>query len=180
MSMKQLLKLKLNIYHVFIVLIIFAVFTATVLPNEAIRGVEAGLTQSIDTSILYSVEDLYSIISGYSREVRLAYIYQRFTFDLIWPLVYGLFIVVSNAYLLIKIKIKRLNNLIYFPLAAVGLDFLENISVSILMFIYPFRINALAVLASIFTTLKWITLSYSFIQIIILLVVLVIIKIKKK
>jgi hypothetical protein len=178
--MKQLLKLKLNIYHVLIVLIIFAVFTATVLPDEAIRGVEAGLTQSIDTSILYSVEDLYSIISGYSREVRLAYIYQRFTFDLIWPLVYGLFIVVSNAYLLIKIKIKRLNNLIYFPLAAVGLDFLENISVSILMFIYPFRINALAVLASIFTTLKWFTLSYSFIQIIILLVVLVIIKIKKK
>ena len=178
--MKQLLKLKLNIYHVLIVLIIFAVFTATVLPNEALRGVEAGLTQSIDTNILYSVEDLYSIIGGYSREVRLAYIYQRFTFDLIWPLVYGLFIVVTTAYLLIKIKLKRLNSLIYFPFAAVAFDFLENISVSILMFIYPIRINVLALLASLFTTLKWITLSYSFIQIIILLVILLIIKIKKK
>ena len=150
------------------------------MPSEAIRGVEAGLTQSIDTSILYSVDDLYTIISGYSREVRLAYIYQRFTFDLIWPLVYGAFIVVTTTYLLIKIKIKRINSLIYFPLAAVGLDFLENISVSILMFIYPLRINALALLASIFTTLKWITLSYSFIQIIILIVVLLIIKTKKK
>jgi hypothetical protein len=165
---------------VLIVLIIFAVFTATVLPNEALRGVEAGLTQSIDTNILYSVEDLYSIIGGYSREVRLAYIYQRFTFDLIWPLVYGLFIVVTTAYLLIKIKLKRLNSLIYFPFAAVAFDFLENISVSILMFIYPIRINVLALLASLFTTLKWITLSYSFIQIIILLVILLIIKIKKK
>jgi hypothetical protein len=178
--MKHLFKLKLNIYHVLIALLIFTIFTATILPSEALRGVEAGLTQSIDTSILYSVEDLYSIISGYSREVRLAYIYQRFTFDLIWPLVYGLFIVVTTLYLLIKIKIKRLNYLIYFPLAAVGFDFLENISVSILMFIYPVRINALALLASIFTTLKWITLSYSFIQIIILLIVLLITKIKKK
>jgi hypothetical protein len=178
--MKQLFKLKLNIYHVLLVLFIFAIFTATILPSEAIRGVEAGLTQSIDTSILYSVDDLYTIISGYTREVRLAYIYQRFTFDLIWPLVYGAFIFVTTAYLLIKIKVKRINSLIYFPLAAVGLDFLENISVSILMFIYPLRINALALLASIFTTLKWITLSYSFIQIIILTVVLLIIKIKKK
>ena len=178
--MNQLLKLKLNIYHVLTVLIIFGVFTATVLPNEAIRGVDAGLTQSIDTNILYSVEDLYLIISGYSREVRLAYIYQRFTFDLIWPLIYGLFIVITTAYLLIKIKLKRINNLIYFPFAAVAFDFLENISVSILMFIYPIRINVLALLASLFTTLKWITLSYSFIQIIILTVILLIIKIKKK
>jgi hypothetical protein len=178
--MKQLFKLKLNIYHVLLVLFIFAIFTATILPAEAIRGVEVGLTQSIDTSILYSVDDLYTIISGYSREVRFAYIYQRFTFDLIWPLVYGAFIVVTTAYLLVKIKVKRINSLIYFPLAAVGLDFLENISVSILMFIYPLRINALALLASIFTTLKWITLSYSFIQIIILIVVLLIIKTKKK
>jgi hypothetical protein len=165
---------------VLIALLIFAVFTATILPSEAIRGVEAGLTESIDTSILYSVEDLYSIIDGYSRQVRLAYIYQRFTFDLIWPIVYGLFILVTTLYLLIKINLKNLIRLIYFPLAAVMFDFLENISVSILMFIYPFRINALAMLASIFTTLKWITLSYSFIQIIILIVVLIIIKIKKK
>jgi hypothetical protein len=178
--MKQLFKLKLNIYHVLLVLFIFAIFTATILPSEAIRGVEAGLTQSIDTSILYSVEDLYLIISGYTREVRLAYIYQRFTFDLIWPLVYGAFIVVTTTYLLIKIKIKRINSLIYFPLAAVGFDFLENISVSILMFIYPLRINVIALMASLFTTLKWITLSYSFIQIIILTVILLIIKIKKK
>jgi hypothetical protein len=178
--MKQLFKLKLNIYHVLLVLFIFAIFTATILPSEANRGVEAGLTQSIDTSILYSVEDLYLIISGYTREVRLAYIYQRFTFDLIWPLIYGLFIVITTAYLLIKIKIKRLNNLIYFPLTAILLDFLENISVSILMFIYPIRINAIALLASLITTLKWITLSYAFIQIIILLVILLILKIKKK
>ena len=178
--MKQLFKLKINIYHVLLVLFIFAIFTATILPSEAIRGVEAGLTQSIDTSILYSVEDLYLIISGYTREVRLAYIYQRFTFDLIWPLVYGAFIVVTTTYLLIKIKIKRINSLIYFPLAAVGFDFLENISVSILMFIYPLRINVIALMASLFTTLKWITLSYSFIQIIILTVILLIIKIKKK
>jgi hypothetical protein len=177
--MKQLFKLKLNIYHVLIAVFIFVIFTATILPSEALRGVEAGLTQSIDTSILYSVEDLYSIISGYSREVRLAYIYQRFTFDLVWPLVYGLFIVITTLYLLLKIRIKRLNSLIYFPLAAVIFDFLENISVSVLMFIYPFRITALALLASIFTTLKWVTLSYSFIQIIILLIVLLITKIKK-
>jgi hypothetical protein len=177
MNLQKLLKI--NIYHVLVVTLIFVLFTATILPYEAARGVSVGLTESIDTSFLYSPADLFSIIGNYSHEVRLAYVYQRFTFDLIWPLVYGLFIYVTTKYLLSKVN-RKYNLLIIFPISAVIFDFLENISVSILMLIYPIELNIVALFASLYTALKWITLSYSFIQIIILIGVVTINKIKKK
>jgi hypothetical protein len=178
--MKQILKNKINGWLVLITLMVFIVFTATVLPYEAARGLEAGLSESIDTSFLYSPNDLYRIIDLYTRQVRLAYIYQRFSFDLVWPLIYGLFIITTTTYLLQKLNNNNLFKLIYFPIFAVLFDFLENICVSLLMFIYPTRLNLVAYLASIFTSLKWLTLTYSFIQILFLIVVLIIIKLKKK
>lgn len=171
--------LKINKYHVLISALIFILFSFTILPYEAARGASVGLTQSIDTSFLYSPSDLFNIIGGYSVETRLAYVYQRFTFDLIWPIVYGLFIFITTKYLLNKLDTKY-KFLIIFPLGAVLFDFLENISVSVLMLIYPIQINIVALFASFYTALKWITLSYSFIQIIILILITLIIKIKKK
>jgi hypothetical protein len=161
-------KLKINGIIVLLSLIIFVLFTATVLPAEAARSADLGLVESIDTSFFYSATRLYEIIKSYSYEVRMRYIYQRFTFDLVWPLVYGFFIISSTWYLLKEIKLPYKNTLKYLPIMAVIFDFLENILVSLLMYLYPIQINILGWIASLFTSLKWITLSSSFILIIIL------------
>ena len=163
------MKIKINLYHVLISLVIFVVFVATILPNEAAAGLANGLTESIDTSFSYTPTRLYEIISGYTYEVRMLYIYQRFTFDFIWPLVYGAFIILTSWYLIEKtnLKYKKLRLL---PIIAVGFDLLENILVSLLMYSYPYQSYFLAIIASSFTTLKWLTLSLSFIIIMILFI----------
>jgi hypothetical protein len=163
-------KLKFNGIMVVISLLIFILFTATVLPSEAARSFEVGLVESIDTSFFYSATRLYQIIASYSYEVRLLYIYQRFTFDLVWPIVYGFFIISSTWYLIKDSRIPFKNEIKYLPIIAVGFDFLENILVSLLMYLYPIQINLLGWIASIFTSLKWISLSASFILIITLFI----------
>lgn len=159
------IKFKLTLIHVLISLFIFIGFVAAVLPNEAAAGLANGLTESIDTSLFYTPSRLYQIISSYTREVRLLYIYQRFTFDLVWPLVYGLFIVITIWYLIDKNNLKYKKEIKLIPIMAVGFDFLENILVSVLMYLYPFQSYFLAAIASAFTFLKWLTLSLSFILI---------------
>ena len=163
------MKIKINLYHVLISLVIFVGFVATILPNEAAAGLANGLTESIDTSFSYTPTRLYEIISSYTYEVRMLYIYQRFTFDLIWPLVYGAFIILTSWYLIEKTNLKY-KKLRLIPIIAVGFDFLENILVSLLMYLYPYQSYFLAIIASSFTTLKWLTLSLSFIMIMILFI----------
>ena len=163
------MKIKINLYHVLISLVIFVVFVTTILPNEAAAGLANGLTESIDTSFSYTPTRLYEIISSYTYEVRMLYIYQRFTFDLIWPLVYGAFIILTSWYLIEKTNLKY-KKLRLIPILAVGFDFLENILVSLLMYLYPYQSYFLAIIASSFTTLKWLTLSLSFIMIMILFI----------
>ena len=162
------IKIKINGPIVLLSLIIFVLFTATVLPAEAARSFDLGLVESIDTAFFYSANRLYEIIESYSYEVRMRYIYQRFTFDLVWPLVYGFFIISSTWYLINDATIPFKNTIRYLPIIAVSFDFLENILVSLLMYLYPIQIYFLGWVASLFTSLKWITLSASFILIIIL------------
>jgi hypothetical protein len=164
-------KLKINGIIALLSLVVFVLFTATVLPAEAARSFDLGLVESIDTSFFYSATRLYEIIESYSYEVRLRYIYQRFSFDLVWPLVYGFFIISSTWYLIKDLNFKFKNTIKYLPIIAVIFDFLENILVSLLMYLYPIQINLLGWVASFFTSLKWITLSSSFILIIVLVLI---------
>ena len=156
------LNLKLKSIHVLLVTFAFILFGVLVLPAESARSLEYGLNQSIDTSFFYTPTQLYQIIASYSRETRLLYIYQRFTFDLVFPIIYGSFVVVTIFYLT-QNKKDKLNKLLrLFPILAVTFDLLENITVSLLMYLYPTTIIFVAFIASIFTTLKWLTLSFSF------------------
>ena len=75
-------------------LLIFLLFTALVLPRQAAKSEhETGSAVSPDTSIFYSPAGLYQIAKSYGEEGRRAYIRARFTFDLVWPLVYTLFLI---------------------------------------------------------------------------------------
>ena len=79
--------------------VLFAVFTATVLPAQA----EAGAFYTVryaapDTSLWYSPDDLYAAAEAWGPDGRAAYVYARLTFDVIWPPVYGAFLVATLAW----------------------------------------------------------------------------------
>jgi len=154
-------------------LLIFVVFSITVLPSQSAQADRStGQTGIPDLSFYYSVEQLYEMAEGYGAEGRSAYIRARFTFDLIWPLVYGFFLVTSMSWLSGKVLQEgsrwEMANLL--PLAGVLFDYLENISTSLVMLRYPQDTWLAANLAGFFTALKWVSIGASFVFLVIFLV----------
>lgn len=144
---------------------IFSLFSVLVLPGQstAAEGV-SGDAGSPDTSFYYSADDLYRMAEAYGEEGRRAYVRARFTFDVVWPLVYTVFLVTVISWVFRKAfapdsRWQRANLL---PVLGAVFDLLENVSTSLVMLRYPESTVVLALLAPIFTASKWLLLGVSF------------------
>lgn len=155
-------------------LVIFLVFSALVLPDQAAKAeVYSGESGSPDTSLYYTASDLYRKAEAYGPAGRAAYIRARFTFDLIFPLVYTAFLVTAISWLVKRANLawKSWGRLNLLPLAGMVFDFLENISAATVMSRYPQTTTVLDHLAGVFTLLKWIFIATSFIALVVLAVI---------
>ena len=145
--------------------LIFMLFTALVLPQQALKAErETGSVESPDTSFFYAPGDLYRIAESYGEQGRTAYVRARFTFDLVWPLVYTLFLVTAISWVYGKAfaKQSRWQQANLAPLLGVLFDYLENLSTSLVMLRYPQQTPVVDLLAPLFTALKWGFLGASF------------------
>jgi hypothetical protein len=140
---------------------IFAFFMVVILPTVSNQANQMGLTPSIDTNFSFDPNQIYAILDGYGEQGRRFYLYQRWTFDLIWPMVYGFPIFLSLKRGLRTMKQPSQRMLVYLPLVAMGLDYLENITYSFMVIMFPFESIFLAYLGVGFSFLKWISLSSS-------------------
>ncbi len=130
----------------------------------------SGTTHFPDTDMWYSALDL-KIISGlYDVRGGLGYAFTRFTFDLIWPLIYYFFLS-SSLNLAMKgfnsLSLKKIYKLI--PLLAVVFDITENTLCSV--HFIGLKLDQIAVAASISSGLKWIFIFISFALIIFHLII---------
>ena len=144
-------------------LVIFLLFTTLVLPAQSSNTEsDAG---SPDTSLIYSPADLYAMAEAYGAEGRQAYIRARFTFDLVWPLVYLFFLATSVSWAFNRAfppaSRWRIANLA--PLLGALFDYLENVSTALVMGRYPARTPAVDLLAPAFTFVKWVFVGGSFV-----------------
>lgn len=179
--MKKLISMTANRSNPIIVvlsLLIFMSFIIFVLPQEAAKSEAFGLTDSIDTSFYYSSSDLYRTAENYGEQGRAFYIRQRFTFDLIWPIVYTQFLFISSVYFYKKTKLLKVTWLLYVSLIAAGFDYLENIMTSTVLYRYPLMTPVISDLAGVMTLLKWSTLSAAFFILIYLTLLAVITRLK--
>jgi hypothetical protein len=140
-------------------------FMILVLPAQAARSsAEIDSEFSPDTSFFYTADQLYEAVGDYGEEGRKVYIRTRWTFDLIYPLVYMSFLTIGiswfSRYLTIHHRVWSYANLI--PIAGTFLDYLENITTSLVMGVYPTRILGIAYLAGFFTLSKWFLIVISF------------------
>lgn len=147
-------------------LVIFLLFTALVLPGQASQT-EAYTTDagSPDQSFYYRAGDLYQWAEAYGEEGRAAYVRARFTFDLIWPIVYALFLATAISWVNRRAfgadsPWQRAN---LAPVLGLLFDYLENASASLVMIRYPAATPVADVLAGLFTTVKWVFVSGSFV-----------------
>lgn len=144
---------------------VFIVFSALVLPSQAAtaESYTAG-AGSPDTSLLYSADDLYRMADAYGDYGRRLYVHSRFTFDLIWPLVYAIFLATAISWAYGGTFSSRspwqLANLA--PVLGAAFDYLENASTSLVMLRYPHPAPVVATFAPGFTFIKWIFVGGSF------------------
>jgi len=151
-------------------LIVFLLFSALVLPNQAATSeAETGDAGSPDTSLFYSPNDLYRWAEEYGPAGRAAYIRARLTFDVIWPLVYTVLLVTAISWVYSKAfragsRWQRLN---LAPILAAAFDLLENTSTSIVMGRYPDQTPVIDTMAPVFTLLKWVLIGASFVSLVV-------------
>ena len=146
-------------------LVVFVVFTALVLPRQA-REAEAssGNTGSPDTSLFYTAGELYDWAEEYGAAGRQAYVRARLRFDVVWPLVYTLFLTTALSWLMARAFAAgsgwRRANVV--PLLGMLFDFLENGSTSLVMARYPVETPVVAEMAGVLTLVKWLFVGGSF------------------
>ena len=143
-----------------VIMILFMVF---VLPGQAEKSKQiTGNSKSPDTSFFYTPAELFQVAADYGSEGRQYYIRNRWTFDLIYPLVYIGFLTtgISWFYKSYKDGIWIMFNLV--PLVAGFFDYIENIAVSVVMAAYPNNLVFFAFLSSGATLTKWLLVSGSF------------------
>ena len=163
--------------------VLFALFTAVVLPAQADAGAFYTVRYAApDTSLWYSPDDLYAAAEAWGPDGRAAYVYARVTFDVIWPLVYGAFLVTTLAWVWARGTGpgSRWRRVALLPVVAVALDYAENICTATVMARYPARTPVLAELAPFFTAGKWLALSASFMLLAIGVIVAVVARFRRR
>ena len=155
--------------------LVFILFSVLVLPGQSRSEDSSEEFGSPDLSMYYPAAELYRMAEGYGEEGRAAYIQARFTFDLVWPLVYTFFLVVTLSWIYQKILLPgsswRFVNLL--PVWGMLADYLENISTSIVMWRFPQVTPVIDWMAGFITAAKWLLISASFLALILGMVLLV-------
>lgn len=149
--------------------IVFALFIAVVLPKvSAYTSVNIGGLGSPDTDFLYSGRRLYEIADSYGAGGRRLYVILRWTFDLLWPMVYTWFLVSWTRWLATWYNKPWVKQLYWIPIAAMLFDYLENTLVTIVMLMFPKPLYALGTMVSVAGLVKWSTLSVAFVVVLVL------------
>lgn len=146
-------------------LAVMILFMITVLPAQAVSAEQnAGGSISPDTSFFYTPGDLLQAAEEYGAGGRLAYIQSRWTFDLVFPFVYMVFLVTGISWFHQNLEDPTewigFANLL--PIAAGLFDYLENTGASLVMGLYPAQVTGLALLTAIFSAVKWLLIGGSF------------------
>ena len=132
-------------------------FNAILFPWVNSRLEEISGYRLMDGLFWYLPQDVFTRLAAYQSSGRTLYLVNDWTMDLIYPLVYSLLF----AFLLTMVLRSAfppgspLQRMQLLPFMMMIFDYLENLSISLLLVQYPTQSFLLARIASIFTTLKW-------------------------
>ncbi len=134
--------LMLAVLYLFIILVLFPAFS-----TEAY-----GLP--LDLMFHYSPDQAYNLIESYGPIIRHSYAINALTLDVIYPLTYSLMLAVWLS-MLLKGQ-SRLNCVILtLPFFILLFDLLENSGIVVMLANYPQRLDSIARLTSMATSIKW-------------------------
>ena len=161
---------KLKGKQILYITLVFILFTSIVLPYFASLTTKLiGVSESPDTGFGLSLSEYYLMRTAYGEYGRKVYVVMRFTFDIVWPVVYTVFLVSTLFYLQQQTQILKSIKLHYVAFTAVLFDFMENVLAVIFMTTYPNQIDFVVYLLKGSSMIKWGLIVAAFILIIILL-----------
>jgi hypothetical protein len=150
--------------NVLLFVALFLVMNAVLLPLATARlSVLSGGAAPLDSRMSYTPDQAYAVLEAYGPAGRDFDLNAELTVDLVYPIVYGLFCSLAILYFLQRFATGRpaLARLALVPFLAVLVDYLENASLIVLLLTYPQRLTAVAALAGLLTTTKWVLLGLS-------------------
>jgi hypothetical protein len=111
---------------------------------------------TLDSDRSYDATIAHELFRKLGHEGRQLYAWTEITLDLIFPIIYSLFLSLLIIYIFQKFSnAKSPLSLAMLPFIAMAFDYGENILIAVMLFAYPQKHSVLALVASLFTKLKW-------------------------
>ncbi|MCK6588051.1 MAG: hypothetical protein HUU21_27930 [Polyangiaceae bacterium] len=120
----------------------------------------AGSDAILDLRKHFTEAEAYAVLSRYGDQGRSLYIRLEFV-DFFYPLAYGTLIALVLAFVLSRAfsPASSIRRLALLPVAAVGLDYLENIGLITMAATFPERWPRLGTVTGLFNAAKWIVVA---------------------
>lgn len=112
-------------------------------------------TTILDTQFSYSPEKAYKILADYNKEELKEYCIGELSVDIIYPIVYTLFL----CFFSFKLSKKAILSL--FPLLILFSDYIENFGIVTIINYYPQKLPDIVRITSLFSSLKWTLLAFT-------------------
>ena len=144
--------------NVLVLLLLFFAFNMAVIPPVIANfGAMSNGVGIVDLLYSYTPEELYSHIASFDVQGRQLYMLHELTLDILYPMISALLFSLAIAYLLKRTlpATHPMQCLALVPLAAMLVDYLENICIVLTLASYPERLSSLAQIANVFTVSKW-------------------------
>lgn len=158
--------------------LLFGLFMGIVLPYISSLTEQYG--SGPDTMFDFGLGSYYEARMRYGIEGRKLYITLRWTFDIVWPIVYTFFYFMCIGYIAKKREDKFGYKWLFVPVIAVSLDFVENTFATIFMASFPNDVDIVVYLLMMSSMMKWLFIGLTMLLIVYLLVLLGVNRLKKE
>lgn len=148
--------------------LLFIYFMVSVLPEQsAAASAWSPKGATFDTVFFYSPDTATRMAGVWTQEGRLSYIFARWSFDLVWPVVYGAFVYAAWLFSLWRLSPSAragsgrspASRFAWIALLGPAFDYAENIAATLLLSSVQPPAQGIAVVASIASALKWVFVS---------------------
>ena len=140
-------------------LLLLILYSFRVIPSFITKHFEDGVAL-LDLRLWYTSSEVYNLFYALGNSGRESYVYFLLYVDMFYPIVYGLFLILTIHILYKRVNFKETNLKIAMalPLGALLFDYIENISILFLLNNYPAIEGCNVLVASASTFLKWMLL----------------------
>ena len=168
--------------NVLILLALEILMNAVVLPIAGARiQAFSGGVGPLDLRFAYTADQAFAALTAYGPTGREFYLLIELTADVLYPIIYSLFFSLAILFFWERAggRWPILARLALLPFVGLIADYLENAGLITLLLNYPAQLPTLALLTSLFTSIKWIMAGLSLVALTLSLVAAVITRLQK-